>query len=70
MQNYEGVNDLQGDADGALKINCKDIKPNWNFVIPTQEIQSNVALEGKNNPNPTDCVEYPSTPGVYAPAKK
>lgn len=70
MQNYEGVNDLQGDADGVLKINCKDIKPNWNFVIPTQEIQSNVALEGKNNPNPTDCVKYPSTPGIYAPAKK
>lgn len=69
MQNYEGVNELPGDAQGLLKINCKGIKPSWNFVIPTDEVESNVALDGMNNPDPTNSVSYPSEEGVYSPGK-
>jgi hypothetical protein len=62
MQNYEGTN---APAD-IFKINCKDIKPNWNFVIPISEIQANPALEGLNNPDPTAKVKGPSPVGQYA----
>ncbi len=64
IQNYEGTN---APAD-IFKINCRDIKPNWNFVIPLTEIQSNPALEGWNNPNPTATVKGPTPIGTYAPA--
>ena len=64
VQNYEGTN---APAD-IFKINCQDIKPNWNFVIPLTEIQSNPALEGWNNPNPTATVKGPTPIGTYAPA--
>ena len=64
MQNYEGTN---APAD-IFKINCQDIKPNWNFVIPISEIQANKALEGHNNPDPTGTVKGPSPVGEYAPA--
>lgn len=66
MQNYAGTNC----PSKVLKLNCEGIKPNWNFVIPTTEVQSNVALEGKNNPDPTKSVEIPSPEGQYsAPVK-
>lgn len=65
MQNYAGTN---CPAD-ILKLNCEGIKPNWNFVIPTTEVQSNVALEGKNNPDPTKTVECPSPEGKYGAPK-
>lgn len=65
IQNYEGTN---APAD-IFKINCRDIKPNWNFVIPLTEIQSNPALEGWNNPNPTATVKGPTPIGTYAEAK-
>lgn len=65
MQNYAGTNCT---AD-ILKLNCEGIKPNWNFVIPTTEVQSNVALEGKNNPDPTKTVECPSPEGKYGAPK-
>ncbi len=61
MQNYAGTN-CNFDV---LKLNCEGIKPNWNFVIPTSEVQSNVALEGKNNPDPTKTVQCPSPEGQY-----
>lgn len=61
MQNYAGTNC----PSDILKLNCEGIKPNWNFVIPTTEIQSNVALEGKNNPDPTKTVQCPSPEGQY-----
>lgn len=62
MQNYEGTN---APAD-IFKINCKDIKPNWNIVIPNSEVDANAALEGKNNPDPTQAVQGPSPVGKYA----
>ena len=65
IQNYEGTN---APAD-IFKINCKDIKPNWNFVIPISEIQANPALEGWNNPDPTATVIGPSPVGQYAEPK-
>ena len=66
MQNYAGTNA----PDDIFKINCKDIKPNWNFCVPQDELDANVALQGKNNPNPTATVAYPSKEGVYSEAKK
>lgn len=62
MQNYTGTNA----PSTIFKINCKGIKPNWNFVIPVNEAQSNKALEGMNNPDPTMAVKSPSKEGVYA----
>jgi len=63
IQNYEGTN-----APAAIfQINCKGIKPNWNFVIPKSEVQANSALDGKNNPNPTGTVKIRPTPiGTFA----
>ncbi len=66
MQNYEGTNA----KFDVLKVNCKDIKPSWNYVIPTTEIQANSALEGKNNPDPSQTVVCPSPLGQYGAAKK
>lgn len=63
IQNYEGTN---APADN-YKINCKGIKPTWNMVIPISEVQANVALEGKNNPNPTKTVTGPTPIGEFAP---
>lgn len=62
MQNYSGTN---APAD-ILKLNCEGIKPNWNFVIPTSEVQANSALDGKNNPDPTKAVTTPSPEGKYS----
>lgn len=65
IQNYEGTNAPTDD----FKVNCKGIKPTWTLVIPQTEVQSNVALEGKNNPNPTQAVVGPTPIGEFAPAK-
>lgn len=64
IQNYEGTNAPTDD----FKINCKGIKPTWTLVIPQDEVQSNVALEGKNNPNPTQTVVGPTPIGTFATA--
>ncbi len=58
IQNYEGTN---APAD-IFKFNCKGIKPNWNFVIPVKETQSNQILEKTNNPDPSACVPVSSRP--------
>ena len=63
MQNYTGTNA----SDDKTKINCYGMKPTWNIVIPQSEVQVNVALQGKNNPNPTKTVLCPSVENVYAP---
>jgi hypothetical protein len=64
IQNYTGTNA----PTDAFKINCKGIKPNWNFVIPTSEVQSNSALETTNNPDPSGCIVTPVAVGTFAPA--
>lgn len=63
MQNYAGTN-ANGDA---MKINCAGIKPNWNFVIPNYEFESNPCLEKENNPDPSSVIKGPSPEGQYAP---
>jgi hypothetical protein len=65
IQNYDGTNA----PANIFKINCKDIKPNWNFVIPISEVQANKALAGNNNPDPTGTVVGPSPVGEYAQPK-
>ncbi|MBQ7180847.1 MAG: RagB/SusD family nutrient uptake outer membrane protein [Bacteroidaceae bacterium] len=62
MQNYAGTN---APADN-FKINCEGIKPNWNFVIPQFEIDSNPDLGKQNNPDPSSVVVGPSPEGQYA----
>ena len=64
MQNYEGTNA----PENIFKINCAGIKPIWNLVIPTFEINNNNALKDWNNPNPSQSVVGPSPVGEYAPA--
>lgn len=52
-QDYDGSN-----APGNnFLINCNGIKPNMNFPIPTTEIQNNKALDGWNNPDPSDTIK-------------
>ena len=63
MQNYEGTNA----PSNIFKINCAGIKPNWNLVIPIRELNNNKALQGWNNPDPTQTVKGPSPVGEYAP---
>ena len=63
MQNYEGTNA----PANIFKINCQGIKPNWNFVIPISELNNNKALQGWNNPDPSQTVTGPSPVGQYAP---
>lgn len=63
IQNYDGTNA----PTDEFKINCKDIKPIWNLVIPVSEVQANKALEGYNNPDPTKTVTGPTKVGTYAP---
>lgn len=58
IQNYDGTN---APAD-IFKINCKGIKPNWNFVIPISETQSNQILAETNNPDPSAAVPNASRP--------
>ena len=63
MQNYDGTNA----PANIFKINCAGIKPNWNLVIPISELNNNKALQGWNNPDPTQSVKGPSAVGEYAP---
>lgn len=65
IQNYDGTN---APAD-IFKINCKGIKPNWNFVIPKSEVNANSALKDTNNPDPTSTVKGPIAVGTFAPGK-
>lgn len=65
IQNYTGTN---APAD-IFKINCKGIKPNWNLVIPINETQSNQAIAGFNNPDPTSAIKGPSPINEYAEGK-
>ncbi len=53
LQSYPGTNA----SNDQMKLNCNGIKPNWNFVIPDSEVNNNIALDGFNNPNPTNAVE-------------
>ena len=62
MQNYAGTN---APAD-IFKLNCRGIKPNWNFVIPQYEIDSNSILGEQNNPDPSSVVKTPCKEGEYA----
>ena len=52
---YEGTN-APGGADFYSKGRC----PIWNICIPNAEVQQNVALEGKNNPDPSDTLKAKS----------
>ena len=63
MQNYEGTNA----PSNIFKINCEGIKPWWNLVIPISELNNNRALQGNNNPDPSQTVAGPSPVGQYAP---
>ena len=64
IQNYEGTNYIKD----IFKINCKGVKPNWTLVIPKTEVDSNIALQGKNNPDPSGAIPTRPTPiGEYAP---
>lgn len=66
VRNYEGTNA----PSNYYKINCKGGKPSWTMMIPDEEVQSNVALIGKNNPNPSNVLDKVPTPiGEFA-AKK
>lgn len=64
IQNYEGTNA----PTDQYKINCKGIKPNWNMVIPNDEVNANSALLGLNNPDPSGAISTRPTPiGEFAP---
>jgi hypothetical protein len=66
VQNYVGTNA----PNDYYRTNCKGIKPNWNFVIPTSEVNANKALVDKNNPDPTTAIDkYPTPVGEWAKAK-
>lgn len=62
IRNYEGTNA----PDDDFKINCKGGKPSWTLVIPNDEVQSNIALTGKNNPDPSNIVKGPTPIGQFA----
>ena len=61
MQCYDGSN---APAD-MFRLNCEGIKPIFNLCVPDFEAQSNKAIEGHNNPNPTQTVIGPATPGEW-----
>lgn len=64
VQNYTGTNQIED----IFKINCVGVKPNWTLVIPKSEMDANVALQGKNNPDPSGAIPTRPTPiGEYAP---
>lgn len=53
LQYYEGTN-----APGSyFYLNAEGIKPNWNYVIPNSEVSNNPALEGYNNPDPSQKID-------------
>ncbi len=49
---YPGTN-----VPGDFRLNCTGVCPAWNFVIPKTEINGNPALDGYNNPDPTEALE-------------
>ena len=63
MQYYNGTN-----APASIfYINAEGIKPDWTLVIPQYEIQSNKALDGWNNPDPTSSIDGANAKaGIYA----
>ena len=64
IQNYEGTNFIEN----IFKINCKGVKPNWTLMIPKTEVDSNTALQGMNNPDPSGAIPTRPTPiGTFAP---
>ena len=64
IQNYEGTNFIED----IFKINCKGVKPNWTLMIPKTEVDSNTALQGMNNPDPSGAIAKRPTPiGEFAP---
>lgn len=66
MQYYEGTNA----PANIFWINAEGIKPDWTLVIPQYELDSNKALVGFNNPDPTKSVDgTKATKGVYAEGK-
>lgn len=48
---YVGTN-----ASASYRLNCEGRAPYWNFVISRGEVQNNPAVEGYNNPDPSDKV--------------
>ena len=58
IQNYEGTNFIED----IFKINCKGVKPNWTLMIPKTEVDSNTALQGMNNPDPSGAIAKRPTP--------
>lgn len=64
IQNFEGTN---ATAE-VFMVNCKGIRPNWNFVIPESEEETNDSIIGMNNPDPSYCISYPTPIGEFAPA--
>ena len=64
IQHYEGTNF----KEDHFKINCKGVKPNWALMIPKTEVDSNTALQGMNNPDPSGAIlQRPTTIGTFAP---
>ena len=54
--------------EDIFKINCKGVKPNWTLMIPKTEVDSNTALQGMNNPDPSGAIAKRPTPiGEFAP---
>lgn len=49
---YPGTN-----VPGDFRLNCTGVCPAWNFVIPKTEINGNPALDGYNNPDPTEALK-------------
>ena len=49
---YEGAN-----AQNGWRFKTDHRVPLWNFCIPLTEVQQNVALEGKNNPDPSAALK-------------
>lgn len=48
---YLGTNVQEG-----YRFTVTGVAPVWNFVIPRAEINANPALDGKNNPDPTNAI--------------
>ena len=49
---YEGAN-----AQNGWRFKTDHRVPLWNFCIPLTEVQQNVALDGKNNPDPSAALK-------------
>ena len=49
---YPGTN-----AEADFRINCTGVCPAWNFTIPQREVNGNPAIDGYNNPDPSEALE-------------